>query len=128
MYQLNVSAKTWPIAGSFRIAHGSVHEVHVVELSITDGTHIGRGECRPYARYDETPGSVISQIETIRTEIEAGLTTENLQSLLPAGAARNAVDCALWDLKAKATSQPHLGDIGHPQTDTPHHRLYIVHR
>lgn len=115
MYQLNVNAKTWPVAGNFRIAHGSVKEVHVVELSITDGTHIGRGECRPYARYDETPTSVISQIETIRTEIEAGLTPENLQSLLPAGAARNAVDCALWDLKAKQQSRPIWEILGIPK-------------
>ena len=115
MYQLNVSAKTWPVAGSFYIAHGRVQEVHVVQVSITDGTHIGRGECRPYARYDETPPSVISQIETIRTEIESGLTTENLQPLLPAGAARNAVDCALWDLKAKQQSRPIWEILGIPK-------------
>lgn len=115
MYQLNVSAKTWAVAGSFRIAHGSVHEVHVVEVSITDGAHIGRGECRPYARYDETPTSVISQIEAMRTEVEAGLTTENLQSLLPAGAARNAVDCALWDLKAKQQALPIWEILGIPK-------------
>lgn len=89
------------MAGSFRIAHGSVTEVHVVSVEISGGKYTGRGECRPYARYNETPDSVMAQIETIRANIEAELTPEALQSLLPAGAARNAVDCALWDLRAK---------------------------
>ncbi len=101
MYQLKVSTQIWPIAGSFRIAHGSVSEVHVVNVKITDGIYTGRGECRPYLRYGETPKSVSAQISSICADIEAGLSPQDLQELLPAGAARNAVDCALWDLRSK---------------------------
>lgn len=103
MLQLKVSTKTWPIAGSFRIARASVSEVHVVIVEINGSTVTGRGECRPYARYGETPETVTAQIQAIADEIKLGVGTDKLQSLLPAGAARNAVDCALWDLKAKQT-------------------------
>ena len=106
MFQLKVSTQTWPIAGSFRIAHGSVHEIHVVRAEINDGTFTGYGECRPYPRYNETPTSVTAQILAFSEQIETGLTTDELQSLMPAGAARNAVDCALWDLRAKQTKIP----------------------
>ena len=96
-----MSTLTWPIAGSFRIAHGSVSKVHVVLVEIKDGHITGRGECRPYARYGETPETVTAEIMKISGTIENGISTEELQNVLPAGAARNAVDCALWDLKAK---------------------------
>jgi len=105
MYQLKVTTQTWPIAGSFRIAHGSVREVYVVVVGIGDGKVTGRGECRPYARYKETPETVTAQIMAIADTIRAGIDTQSLQELLPAGAARNAVDCALWDLKAKQSGQ-----------------------
>jgi len=106
LFQLKVSTQTWPVAGSFRIAHGSVHEIHVVRVEINDGTFTGHGECRPYPRYNETPTSVTDQILAFSEQIETGLTTDELQSLMPAGAARNAVDCALWDLRAKQTKIP----------------------
>ncbi|MBL4870448.1 MAG: dipeptide epimerase [Robiginitomaculum sp.] len=120
MYQLNVTAKTWPTVGSFRTAHGSVDEIHVVNVSIKAGNGIGRGECRPYPRYNETSASVVKQIESIRPHIESGLNLANLQSLLPAGAARNAVDCALWDLKAKLSKKPIWEILGVP---TPRPRI-----
>lgn len=63
--------------------------------------HRGRGECVPYARYGESIDGVIASIESIRADIESGVDRQSLQSKLPAGAARNAVDCALWDLDAK---------------------------
>lgn len=103
MYQLKVTTQTWPIAGSFRIAHGSVQKIHVVHVEINDGQFSGRGECRPYPRYNETAASVTEQIYSISKHIASGITTGELQSLMPAGAARNAVDCALWDLLAKQT-------------------------
>lgn len=112
MYQLKVNTKTWPVAGSFRIAHGSVTEVHVVEVEISDGSYIGRGECRPYARYGETPENVTAQIMNVSDTINAGIDTGGLQDLLPAGAARNAVDCALWDFKAKQNRTPVWKTLG----------------
>ncbi len=102
---LKIESEEWPVAGEFRISTSSITKITVVSVTIRDGKYIGRGECRPYPKYDETPASVIAQIETIRHTIEKGLITENLQDLLPAGAARNAVDCALWDLKAKTAGK-----------------------
>ena len=115
MYQIKVNAQTWPVAGSFRIAHGSVSEVHVVLVEISDGTYIGRGECRPYARYNETAKSVIEQVQSLSGNTQSKIDTEALQILLPAGAARNAVDCALWDLKAKQSREPVWKMLNLPQ-------------
>ena len=69
---------------------------------IADGDHRGRGEAVPYGRYGETTAGVLGQIESVRARIEAAVGRDELQTLLPAGAARNALDCALWDLEAKA--------------------------
>lgn len=102
--RLSIEAEIFPIAGSFTIARGSRTEINVVTASLTQDGHIGRGECVPYPRYGESVESVTAQIEAARAAIEAGLTLEELQSLIPAGAARNAVDCALWDLTAKRQS------------------------
>ena len=117
MRQLKIETQIWPVAGSFRISRSALTEITVVRVTIMDGSHAGRGECRPYPRYDETPQSVSAQIETVREDIENGLTLQDLQTLMPAGAARNAVDCALWDLKAKlsGTTIPQLLGIPAPQ-------------
>ena len=105
MRRLNIQTETWPVAGEFRISGSSLRDIIVVTVTIIDGDHTGRGECRPYAKYKETAESVNAQIEALRDDLEAGINTEALQSLMPAGAARNAVDCALWDLKAKQSGQ-----------------------
>ena len=102
---LKIESEKWPVAGEFRISTSSLTEIAVLTVTIRGGQYIGRGECRPYPKYDETPASVTAQIENIRHNIEKGVSIEELQSLLPAGAARNAVDCALWDLKAKTADQ-----------------------
>jgi len=102
---LKIETEIWPVAGAFKISRSSLTEISVVTVTLTEGAHIGRGECRPYARYNETPESVRGEIESIRQDIEQGLNVKELQDLLPAGAARNAVDCALWDLKAKQKGQ-----------------------
>jgi L-alanine-DL-glutamate epimerase-like enolase superfamily enzyme len=83
------------------ISRGAKTEAHVVVAEIAEGPHRGRGEAVPYARYGETVEGVLAQIESLRADVEAGLTREALQGRLPAGAARNALDCALWDLEAK---------------------------
>src|SRR5207253_7087926 len=78
-------------------------ETQVVLVTVSDGQHIGRGEAVPIKRYNQTIASVLAQIETIIAE--KNLDRQRLQSLLPAGAARNALDCALWDLEAKISGK-----------------------
>ncbi len=101
MRQLSLTPVVWPARGTFRISRSALTEIPVVHVTITEGEHTGRGECRPYGRYGESVETVSAQIETIRAVIERGLSLTDLQAALPAGAARNAVDCALWDLAAK---------------------------
>ncbi len=101
MRTLTLSIDRFPIAGAFTIARGSRTEAVVVTATISENGAVGRGECVPYPRYGETVEGVAAAIEALRPQIEAGLTREALQGLMPPGAARNAVDCALWDLDAK---------------------------
>ncbi len=101
MRKLTVSVDRFPIAGKFTIARGSRTEAVVVTATIMEDGATGHGECVPYPRYGETVEGVAAAIEAMRPRIEEGLTREALQELMPAGAARNAVDCALWDLDAK---------------------------
>src|SRR5947199_1564067 len=103
---LTVRTERWPIAGAFTIARGAKTDAEVVLAEVSDGTHLGRGECVPYARYGETVAGVAAAIEAMRGSLAQGLTREALQSAMPAGAARNALDCALWDLEAKASRRP----------------------
>ena len=98
---LTTRIERWPVAGSFRIARGAVTEVVTVVAELVDGPHRGRGECRPYPRYGETPEGVKAEIDALVGDIAAGLDRLALQSRLHAGAARNALDCAFWDLEAK---------------------------
>jgi L-alanine-DL-glutamate epimerase-like enolase superfamily enzyme len=104
--QLTVREEVWPIAGAFRISRETRLEARLVVVEIAEDGATGRGEATPYARYGETPQSVCGQIESVRAEVLGGLTREGLQKLLAAGAARNALDCALWDLEAKLTGIP----------------------
>lgn len=106
MRQLTIDIERWPIAGVFRISRGSRTEAETLTVTLAAKGRSGRGECVPYARYGESLDSVRTQIEAIRPEIEAGVSREGVRALLPAGAARNAVDCALWDLEAKITARP----------------------
>jgi L-alanine-DL-glutamate epimerase-like enolase superfamily enzyme len=98
---LGVRVERWPLAEAFVIARGSKTEAEVVVAEFGDGPHRGRGEAVPYARYGETVASVLAQIEGVRPRMEAGADRAGLQDLLPPGAARNALDCGLWDLEAK---------------------------
>ena len=103
MISLTCTVETFPIAGRFVIARGAKTEARVVVATVTDGHVVGHGECVPYARYGETVESVIAAIEGVGAAIKLGPDRARLQTLLPAGAARNAVDCALWDFEAKQT-------------------------
>ncbi|SHJ26342.1 N-acetyl-D-Glu racemase DgcA [Halodesulfovibrio aestuarii] len=100
--RVTISKDIFPLAKVFTISRGSRTEAVVVRVEIEHDGVIGRGECVPYARYNETVESVMAQIEALTLPV----TRETLQSLLPAGAARNAVDCALWDLEAKLSGKP----------------------
>jgi L-Ala-D/L-Glu epimerase / N-acetyl-D-glutamate racemase len=95
--RIDVTRDVFRLAQVFTISRGSRTEAQVLTVSVTDGAHRGWGECVPYARYGESLDSVTAEIEALPDD----LTREALQTLLPAGAARNAVDCALWDLEAK---------------------------
>ena len=102
---LRVAVERWPIRGSFAISRGAKTEAVVVVAELGDGKAVGRGECVPYARYGETVEGVVAAIKGLRSRLEAGLSREDLQSALPAGAARNALDCAFWDLEAKRSGK-----------------------
>ncbi|MBX9776172.1 MAG: dipeptide epimerase [Xanthobacteraceae bacterium] len=114
---LTARAETWPIAGTFTISRGAKTEATVVVAELSDGTHRGRGECVPYARYGETVDSVVAAIQAMRPRIAAGLDRAGLQRAMKPGAARNALDCAFWDLEAKRTGRPahELAGMAAPQ-------------
>ncbi len=95
--EISVTADVFKLAQVFTISRGSRTEAKVLTVRVRDGEHAGWGECVPYARYDETLESVTAEIMGLPGDISR----EGLYELLPAGAARNAVDCALWDLEAK---------------------------
>ena len=99
---IKAKVEIFPLAQVFRISRGARNQAEVVSVVINKNGLTGRGECVPYARYNETLKSVIQQIESLPDDIDK----KTLQSALPAGAARNAVDCALWDLECKKLNQP----------------------
>lgn len=103
MKRLSIRAtiERWPIAGAFTIARGTKREAVIIVAEIGDGTYMGRGECVPYARYGETADAVR---EAVAASVQA-TDRRQLQALLPAGAARNALDCAFWDLEAKSSGK-----------------------
>ncbi|WP_036259856.1 N-acetyl-D-Glu racemase DgcA [Methylocapsa aurea] len=106
MPRLSITVERFPIAGKFVISRGAKTEAVVVVATIEEAGFRGRGECVPYARYGETVESVAAQITSVRSCVEAGVDCAELQALLPAGAARNALDCALWDFTAKRRGVP----------------------
>jgi len=115
--QINAGEEIWPLDKPFRISRGTRTEARVVVVAVTDGQHSGRGEGVPIKRYNQTPASVLAEIGSIKD----GLNREQLQKLLPTGAARNALDCALWDLEAKISGKRawELADISiAPEVET----------
>ena len=120
---LSARAESFPLAQVFTIARGSKTAADVVTVTATDGQNTGQGECVPYARYGETLESVIAQIDAL----PAGIDRSALQELLPAGAARNAVDSALWDLDAKRFEKPvwQLAELEVPKALTSAYTLSL---
>jgi L-alanine-DL-glutamate epimerase-like enolase superfamily enzyme len=114
MIHLSVATEAWPIAGAFAISRGAKTEAQVVVATLADKDCVGRGECVPYARYGETVEGVAAVIDSLGPEIARGLDRAGLMGALPAGAARNALDCALWDLAAKRAGRPVHDLIGLP--------------
>jgi L-alanine-DL-glutamate epimerase-like enolase superfamily enzyme len=98
---LDVTVERWKIRGRFTISRGSKREAAVVVATLSDGDQVGRGECVPYARYGESVEGVMSAIRSAAPAIAPGMSRAELSLLLRPGAARNALDCALWDLEAK---------------------------
>ncbi len=103
--ELSVRIERWPLAGAFTISRGSKTEAVVVVAELSDGTHRGRGESVPYARYGETADGIVATIEAVRPMLQRGLDRAALQRAMPAGAARNALDCAYWDVNAKQSGR-----------------------
>jgi L-alanine-DL-glutamate epimerase-like enolase superfamily enzyme len=117
---LSVRSERWPIAGAFTISRGSKTEAEVVVAELTDAALTGRGECTPYPRYGESVEDVAAAIAGLAECIRRGLDRAALQTALPAGAARNALDCAFIDLEAKRASRPAHELLG---VDPPRPRL-----
>jgi L-alanine-DL-glutamate epimerase-like enolase superfamily enzyme len=100
---IEAQEEVWPLKQVFRISRGERSETQVVIATITEGKHTGRGEAVPIKRYQQSTASVLAQIESVKHE--KNLDRPKLQRLLPAGAARNALNCALWDLEAKKSGR-----------------------
>ena len=118
--ELSVTVERWPIAGRFTISRGAKTEAAVVVATINEERATGRGECVPYARYGETVPGVLATIASLTPRIREGLSRSDLQKALPPGAARNAIDCALWDLAAKRSGRRahELADLPAPKPVT----------
>ncbi len=101
MRNVSVYEESWPLNTPFTIARGTREQAIVVVVEIEDAGIKAVGECTPYLRYGETAASVMAQITTVIPALQQGLSRHELQVALPPGAARNAVDCALWNLEAR---------------------------
>ncbi len=117
MRRLAARSERWPLARPFTISRGSKTEAEVVVVEITEGGAAGRGECVPYGRFGEDVASVLAEIAGVQAALLAGATRGELQNLLPAGAARNALDCALWDLEAKQAGMRAWNLLGRARID-----------
>ena len=96
--KFSASIERWPIAGSFTISRGAKTEAVTVVATVATGDHTGRGECVPSPRYGETPEATLTALQAMQEAVTGGLDRHTLQTAMPAGAGRNALDCALLDL------------------------------
>ncbi len=104
----------WPIAGTFTISRGAKTEAVTVVAEVSHGGVSGRGECVPYPRYGETPAATLAALQAMQEPLSCGLDRQALQAAMPAGAARNALDCALLDLEAKTSGRRAWDLLGRP--------------
>jgi L-alanine-DL-glutamate epimerase-like enolase superfamily enzyme len=111
---LDVRIERFPIAGSFTISRGAKTEAVTVVAELRQGGRTGRGECVPYPRYGETPEATLKALEAIREAVSDGFDRQALQTAMPAGAARNALDCAFVDLEAKCGGKRAWDLLGRP--------------
>jgi L-alanine-DL-glutamate epimerase-like enolase superfamily enzyme len=102
-FSLDARAESWSLKRPFIISRGRINEAHVVAVTVDDGEISGRGEAVPSARYSQTVQSALALLEPLKQH--RGLDRRKIQKVLPAGAARNALDCALWDLEAKRSDK-----------------------
>jgi len=114
---MTVREERWPLASAFVISRGAKTEARVVGVELGDGAHLGRGEAVPYPRYGETVEGVLDEIEALRNRVGSGLDRIALQAALSPGAARNALDCALWDLEAKRSGVRAWASAGFARLD-----------
>jgi L-alanine-DL-glutamate epimerase-like enolase superfamily enzyme len=112
---LDVRIERFPIAGSFTISRGAKTEAVTVVAEISAGGLSGRGECVPYPRYGETPEAALGALRAMQEAVAGGLDREGLQAAMPAGAARNALDCALIDLETKQLGKRAWDLLGRPE-------------
>jgi L-Ala-D/L-Glu epimerase len=112
--QLAARIERWPIAGAFTISRGAKTEAVTVVAEVSQGGHTGRGECVPYPRYGETPEATLAALQAMQEPLAKGLDRRDLQAAMPAGAARNALDCALVDLEAKSQGLRAWALLGRP--------------
>lgn len=120
MRTVKVYQEAWPLHTPFVISRGTRSEAVVVVVELEENGVKGVGECTPYPRYGESVTSVLAQITALMTQLESGMTRSELQQALPAGAARNAIDSALWDLEARRCghSLSHLVGVELPERVT----------
>jgi len=100
--EFKVAQQSWPLDKPFRTARGASTDARVVVVTVSDGQHTGRGEAVPISRYRQTPVNTVAQLEQVFPKC---VDRQQIQELLPAGAARNALDCAFWDLEAKSSGK-----------------------
>src|ERR1700722_3114926 len=103
--ELRADIERWAVTKPFRITGFTWEALDVLVVSLERDGQIGRGEAAGVYYKNDTPASMLKQIETLRPRIEAGISGEAVQTLLPPGGARNALDCALWDLRAKVSGR-----------------------
>jgi L-alanine-DL-glutamate epimerase-like enolase superfamily enzyme len=114
--KLEVAIENWELVSPFRITGYVFSDVDVLFVRLSDGTHEGRGEASGVYYYEDTPQKEVAQVEAVRARIEAGITREELRDLLPAGGARNAIDCALWELESRQQGKTVAELAGLPPT------------
>lgn len=112
--ELSLAHRSWPLASPFRISRGVRHSAETVTATLREGGLAGRGESLPYARYGESVATVVADAAALADAIADGLQRQGLAALLPPGAARNALDCALWDLEARRQGTSVAALLGQP--------------